>query len=157
MSELGDMPRISYPVSTLYRRMQRYLSRKLAEEGLPVEAGQLPALLHTYWHPGITQDGIAAGVGIDKGTAARALARLEELSLICRVPDEVDKRVRRIHLTEQGLAIRQQVMDIYSQMYEILYQGLSQQEIAQAAALLGQLSENMHRHLRDTCRGKRQP
>lgn len=134
-------------ISRLYRDNQRFFAQRLKELKLPIEVGQLPALIQIYLHPGITQDGISANAGIDKGTVARIVKQLEDNSLISRQTDQGDKRVNHIFATEEGLSYEAQVFQIITELHNVLYKGLSDSEIELAINLLERMRKNMNDYL----------
>ncbi|MCB0854378.1 MAG: MarR family transcriptional regulator [Bacteroidetes bacterium] len=59
-------------------------------------------LLHIDEENGTPATKIAPLMGMEPRSLTRMLARLEERDFICRVPDEQDRRMVRIFLTEEG-------------------------------------------------------
>lgn len=138
---------INRTISRLYRFNQRFFTQRLEELSLPIEVGQLPALIQVYRHPGITQDGISANAGVDKGTVARTVKQLEDNGLVNRQTDQGDKRINHIFATEKGLKIEEQVFQIIEELHKVLYEGLSDSEIAEAISLLEHMRRNMNDYL----------
>jgi DNA-binding MarR family transcriptional regulator len=138
---------INRTISRLYRFNQRFFTQRLEELSLPIEVGQLPALIQVYRHPGITQDGISANAGVDKGTVARTVKQLEDNGLVSRQTDQGDKRINHIFATEKGLKIEEQVFQIIEELHKVLYEGLSDSEIAEAISLLEHMRRNMNDYL----------
>jgi DNA-binding MarR family transcriptional regulator len=112
-----------------------------------MEVGQLPALIQVYRHPGITQDGISANAGLDKGTVARTVKQLEDNGFVIRQIDSGDKRINHIFATKKGLESEEQVFQIIEELHEVLYEGLSDSEIAEAISLLEHMRRNMNDYL----------
>lgn len=138
---------INRTISRLYRLNQRFFAQRLQELSLPIEVGQLPALIQVYRHPGITQDGISANAGIDKGTVAHTVKQLEDNGLVSRQTDRNDKRVNHIFVTEKGLKCEEQVFQIIEELHNVLYKGLSDSEIEEAISLLEHMRRNMNDYL----------
>ena len=130
-------------ISILYRHGQRYFAKALKEYELPIEVGDVPALLQIFHQAGITQEGIAANTAMDKGTIARSVARLEELGLISREGDERDHRVNHLYATEVGSSLRVPLSQIIEQYHEQLYKGLSEEEITETNRLLRHIQDNI--------------
>ena len=59
-------------------------------------------LLHIDEENGTPATKIAPLMGMEPRSLTRMLARLEERDFICRVPDEQDRRMVRIFLTDEG-------------------------------------------------------
>jgi DNA-binding MarR family transcriptional regulator len=140
---------INRTISRLYRDNQRFFAKRLKELQLPVEVGQLPAMIQIYLHPGITQDGISVNAGIDKGTVARTVKQLEDNGIIYRQTDEEDKRVNHIFATEEGLSCEAHIFRIINELHGVLYKGLSASEIEQAMTLLEHMRRNVNDYLKE--------
>ena len=136
-------------ISMIYRYGQRIFARMLRQRQLPVEAGQLPFLFQVYRHPGITQEGISANIGMDKGTTARIITQLENSGMVTRNPDEKDRRLNRIHPTQAALDIHPEITEIVEEFHSLLYQGLSPEEITLAKQLLIHMKDNLAAYLRE--------
>jgi DNA-binding MarR family transcriptional regulator len=134
-------------VSILYRYNQRFFALKLEEFSLPIEVGQIPALMQIYRLPGIIQDEISSNAGIDKGTAARTLTQLESNGLVVRVTDERDRRVNHIFATEEGMKIKEKVFRVIEELHEILYHEFSEIEIDEAISMLERMKNNIGNYL----------
>lgn len=89
-------------ISCLYRMSQCALERKL--EPLGLGSGVFSFLMALYNEDGLSQEELRERLFFDKGTTARALAKLEARGLVRRDPDPDDGRVKRVRLTEEGRA-----------------------------------------------------
>lgn len=67
--------------------------------------------------PGITGHELCVALGISAPTASGLVERLVEKELVRRSDDQTDRRVRRLHLTEQG---QQVVLDMDSMQGRVL-------------------------------------
>jgi DNA-binding MarR family transcriptional regulator len=71
--------------------------------GQPVSIGEAHALLEIAREPGLTQNGLAARLRLEKSTVSRIAGMLEGRGWIRRVRDERDARFVRLHLTRRGI------------------------------------------------------
>jgi DNA-binding MarR family transcriptional regulator len=71
--------------------------------GQPVSIGEAHALLEIAGEPGLTQNGLAARLRLEKSTVSRIAGMLEGRGWIRRVRDERDARFVRLHLTRRGI------------------------------------------------------
>lgn len=138
---------INRMISILYRYNQRFFAMEIEKRSLPVEVGQIPALMQVYRYPGITQDEISLNAGIDKGTAARTLSQLEESGLVVRRKDERDRRTNHIFATEKGISIRDQVINMIDELHSILYNGFNEREIDETISILERMKNNINRYI----------
>ncbi|MEG2204199.1 MAG: MarR family transcriptional regulator [Oscillospiraceae bacterium] len=136
---------INRSLSILYRYGQRYLSSRLQEYELDV--GQFPFLMRVYNHAGLTQEQMAAELGMDKGTVARGVAQLEARGLIRRRPDEHDRRINHVYPTERAEALHPAMRGIVNDLHAILYQELTEPEIARAAELIDRMTDHLRQQV----------
>ncbi len=105
-------------VSMIHRTHMVYLNNRM--KILDLSAGQFPFLLVLYHHEGINQDEIAAIVHVDKGTAARALKKLEDKNLIFREIDSKNRRRYLIYLTDKGKVLIPKIIAIDNEWEDFL-------------------------------------
>lgn len=141
--------RLNRDFSILYRYGQRFFACRLAPLG--VEVGQFPVLMGVYQNPGTTQDALSVGRGLDKGTTARVAKSMEEAGLLRRETDPDDRRINHLYPTERALELRPQVEAVIDELHGVLYRGISEEEVAQASALV----ERMRRNLADEIERRR--
>ena len=128
-------------ISMIYRYTRRYFSKELRAFNL--DSGQLPFLLQLYRYPGITQEGLSAELGMDKGTTARSIAQLEECGLAYRVPNENDRRANHVFPSQAALSVEAELFDIIRRLHTILFKDFTAQESAQALDLLIRMKDNI--------------
>ncbi len=71
--------------------------------GQAVSIGEAHALLEIAREPGITQNGLAARLRLEKSTVSRIAAMLERRGWLRRLRDEHDARFIRLQLTRRGI------------------------------------------------------
>lgn len=130
-------------ISMIYRYTRRYFVREL--QTFQLDAGQLPFLLHLYRCPGVTQEQLSCALGMDKGTTARSVAQLEECGLAYRMPDEHDRRVNHVFPTAAALAREEALFTIVDRLHELLFEGFSSEERAQALSLIIRMKDNIEK------------
>ena len=64
--------------------------------------------------PGISQDGLARKIYINKSNVARQAVVLEEEGYIIRRPSEADKRVMELYPTEKAQEVLPKIMEIFT-------------------------------------------
>lgn len=87
--------------------------------------------------------------GYDNGTATRAIQKLESQGYVRILPDEEDRRVRRIYITDKAMSV---IKDTYAAKREwngILMEGLTAEEQAEAEQLMARISQNARSHMRE--------
>lgn len=132
-------------ISVLYRYSQRYFGHRIRENGLDLDLGTMPFLCASYRSPGITQEALSVQIGMDKGTTAKALKKLEADGYIRREEDEEDGRVRHVFVTEKAEALLPGLFAIIEEYHQILYGGLDDSEIELLNRLLVRMKRNIQR------------
>ena len=93
----------------------------------------------------IYQRDIESFFKLRRSTVSSQLNTLEKKGLIRRVPVAHDARLKKLVLTQDGLAASAQVMQILAEMNRLMVQGLSQEEVDQLSRLLQKIEENLTR------------
>jgi len=96
----------------LVNRAARSLAHQLAEELRPagVGVGQWAVLMFLWARDGMSQAELSRVVAIEPPTMVRTIDRMVRDGLVTRVPDPDDGRVTRIHLTERGRSLRDELV-----------------------------------------------
>ena len=115
-----------------------YLNNKM--KTMDLSAGQFPFLMILSNKEGIIQDEIAADVHIDKGTAARALKKLEDKNYILKKIDSENRRRYLIYLTEKGKKLIPKIIAIDNEWEDFLCCKLSSGEYEQIYPILKSLA-----------------
>lgn len=132
--------------SILYRQANRFYDRELAPYCIGCE--QQFFLLRIFEHQGINVLDLARLGQFDKGTATRAVQKLEEEGYIRSEPDPQDRRMRRLYTTPTAEPIVQKVFAARERWNGILTRGMCQEEIEQADKLLAHMAENALNYIR---------
>ncbi|PIW26747.1 MAG: MarR family transcriptional regulator [Rhodospirillales bacterium CG15_BIG_FIL_POST_REV_8_21_14_020_66_15] len=78
--------------------------------------------------PGISQRDLAETLEIERASAGRLIDKLEEFGWLERRPDDTDRRVKRIYLTELGRKIHREISPIAEAMVAEELSGLTGKE-----------------------------
>jgi DNA-binding MarR family transcriptional regulator len=133
-------PTILRFVSILYRYSQMRIAKRMKPFG--IGPGQYPFILGIRRQPGISQDGLAERLAIDKGTTAKAVKTLERGGFIDRRLDPADKRAYKLYPTKKGEELSAALDAVLLEWREILFSGFSEEERKQAYSLVVRMSEN---------------
>jgi DNA-binding MarR family transcriptional regulator len=112
-----------------------------------VGSGQHFFLLLVHHHPGITQNEVSRKTGIDKASASKGLARLEQLGYLARVPGRIDRRVRRLYLTGAGTALIPAIKASLRLVTEACSAELTEEELEELFRLLDKVEHSLIRHI----------
>jgi DNA-binding MarR family transcriptional regulator len=90
---------------SMHRSMQGF-ARWMNSCGL--SKSQIGALMRLHYHGACPVSGIGDDLGITNAAASQLVDRLVQMGLIIRTEDLVDRRVKRVSLTEAGRDLLQQ-------------------------------------------------
>ncbi len=117
------------------RGWRRALNNVLTEHNLSdASAAPLIALLR---HGDLIPQGVLAErVGVEGPTLVRVLDSLENDGLICRVPDEGDRRIKLVQLTGGGTAVAKRAESCAVALREQILGDLDPEQVDAAMAVL---------------------
>ena len=114
-------------IRRIYRICGAYSQKNIKNYGL--STSELEALRIITHHEGISQQGLADHLSIDKAAITRLVASLENKGYICRVSDENDKRLKRLYATEKGNLIKSEVRATEQEFYEWLFGEVNEKDM----------------------------
>ncbi|MCD8286986.1 MAG: MarR family transcriptional regulator [Clostridia bacterium] len=122
---------------------------RFLEQELPphVKGWQSKYVLCVCSNPGITQDGIAKEIFVNKSNVSRQVAALEEAGLFRREADSEDSRVSHIYPTEKAMELREEIRTANARWREIITEGLSPDEKEELYRLTSILYENAEKYM----------
>lgn len=125
----------------IIRTSRQLINDELKPLGLSSAEGNiLLHLLTLEQHP--PQEHIVETLDISKPAVSRALESLEAKDYIRRIQDKADKRAKRVYLTTKARQIGPQLEQIYSHVFSIGAQGISEDEIREFIGLFARVSAN---------------
>ncbi|MBQ3078036.1 MAG: MarR family transcriptional regulator [Clostridia bacterium] len=124
-----------------------HLKKTMPQHGLYF--GQLPLLRYIARHDGCTGAEAAAALHVSTASVAVSTGRLQKAGLLLKQEDAQDRRIKRLHITEEGLRRATLCHRAFEELDRLAYEGLSPEEIATLSALLDRISANLARALGD--------
>ncbi|GFE62425.1 MarR family winged helix-turn-helix transcriptional regulator [Geobacter sp. AOG2] len=122
-------------------RYKNELGRRLKPYGVTPE--QWVTLHRLREQDGLTQKELADQIFKDQPTITRILDKLEQKQLIRRSASPEDRRVFRVHLTDQGRHLQEQLMAVSQQVREEAGQGITERELTALKATLNKIWSNL--------------
>lgn len=141
------LSRLTGELKYLTRCMARYKGQRLQPLGINVRQADL--LLGAARMKRPSQDELADDLMMNKSSVTRHLAVLEEKAMIRRTPDEKDRRVLRVTLTEQGEAILPTIREINRAWSDFVAQGLTPAELETVETLLDSVLARAKAYLKE--------
>lgn len=119
--------------------------------------GQYLYLIRIFENPGIIPDRLAEMIKVDRTTAARAIKKLEEKGFISKEADDVNKKIRRLFVTEDGAKLVPiiQLENQYSN--QIALQNLSKKEIEAFSKALKIVAATIDKEWTSVKKGNKRP
>ena len=93
--------------------------------------------------PGISQNELALLIAVEPITVARLIDRLEIRGIVERRPDESDRRVWRLHLTEAAQPVLTVIKQYRDQLEPAITRGLSEADLINVSRALRQMKTNL--------------
>ena len=128
-------------LSIIVRGGQVFSTRKLSEYDL--NAGEQAILMYLIGHEESNQESIAKFYMLDKGSIARTLAKLESKGFIDRKINDDNQREKIITLTEKSRNIRCVLTDLLVDWNDLMYEGISEDEIKQFELITSKIAANI--------------
>jgi MarR family transcriptional regulator, organic hydroperoxide resistance regulator len=114
-------------------------------QNIGLHSGQELAIFRLLEEDGLSQSQLAARIGVEIGTVAKTVQRMEKEGLLIRRQDAEDARISRVYLTEKGRSLGEPALHIWKDLDACLVQGMSQAEQLLFRRLLVQAAANFSR------------
>lgn len=130
-------------ISRIRANSYRYIVYQLksrGHEGLAPSHGDILSLLIFYGE--MTKKEIADRIHRDKSTVTTLIKKLEKLGYIDTKENAMDRRSSLVFLTQKGIDMKSDFLEISEQLFEIQYRGMDDELIAQVKKGLRMIDEN---------------
>ena len=141
------MSQIIRDITELTRCGSQYRLDQLSPMGL--KACHASYLTEICACPGISQDGLARRICINKSNVARQAAVLEEEGFITRTPSPADKRVMELYPTQKALDLLPQIRAILTRWEDCITGDLTEEEKDQISVLLAKMKIRAAAYMED--------
>ena len=141
------MSQIIRDITELTRCGAQYRLDQLSPMGL--KACHASYLTEICACPGISQDGLARKICINKSNVARQAAVLEEEGFITRTPSPADKRVMELYPTQKALDLLPQIQSILTCWEDCITGDLTEEEKEQISVLLARMKIRAAAYMED--------
>lgn len=138
------MTEILKPIGVIARALDSIVNVEFKKFDLT--KGQYLYLVRVGENPGIIQEHVAEMIKVDRTTAARSVQKLETKGLITRLPDEKNKKIKRLYLSDQGKKVFPIIEreNVYSN--QIALESLSEDQATELERLLKIVSQNIDKN-----------
>jgi MarR family transcriptional regulator, transcriptional regulator for hemolysin len=137
--------RIGFLVHDVSRMRRTLFDQAMKPLGITRSQWWVLSQLSRHVSSGMLQTELARDLDVGKVTVGGLVDRLEAAGYVRRVPDQVDRRAKRIVVTPQGRDILDQMVTVGRGLNEIILAGLAPDEIAAAERALEMMKDNIRR------------
>ena len=125
------------------RSLGTRLNRNFAESGYDVTCEQWAVLVNLWYKNGQTQQELAGITCKDKTSVTRLIDGLEKRKIVVRTPDKIDRRQKRIYLSDKGKAFQQELLHIVKKTLQEAQQRVNARDMATCKKVLKKVYENL--------------
>ena len=109
-------------------------------------------ILAQLWNQdGLSQQEISKRSGVAKPNVTTMVDTLEKDSFIVRIPDQIDRRINRIFLTQKAKDIRCKAIEQALAVYSMAFEGLTEGERELLMKGLKKVMTNLQANINGTC------
>ena len=134
---------IIYRIGELSRLFHKKITAEFAAQNFGVTVEQFGILALLWYNEGITQQEIANTLNRDKTTVARVVQNMIKQNLIVKIPDQLDKRNKRIFLTQKGKTLQKEMVEASGAVYFKALENIPPNDIEHCLRVLGIIENNL--------------
>ncbi len=143
-SVVNPLPRL---IAMIGKAMFKSLTARMHQAGHHLNMEHWIVLVHLWQEDGQNQAKLGEIAGRHKTAVTRAIDNLEELNLVLRVPDQQDKRNKRIYLTKAGKELEHELMPIAIDTQTEAFMGIPKKDLEGCQEVLQLILENLKPYL----------
>jgi len=130
-------------LNLVHCRFKLYLSTIFQDHGYDITPEQF-LVLDTLWDDGVqSQQEIADKIKKDKNSITKLIDALEKKNYVKRTAYKQDRRLNLIHITDDGLSIKDPVTEIAMQATNLIIKDISLEDLHTFIRVSGKMLDNM--------------
>jgi DNA-binding MarR family transcriptional regulator len=139
LREMGK-ERVTKKIGLMY-----WHNRRLFTSTFPhlIGPGQAAFLIHLSQDTEVRQDALAAKIGVDKAIGTRVIRKLSEADYIRRRRDPENHRAYLISLSDKGVAMKSEILEVLDSINATLFENFSKKERKMTHKLLDRMIANI--------------
>ena len=134
---------IAVNVNILNSRIKKCFIDKLQENGINITPEQYLVLDILWEKQSLSQQNIADIIQKDKNSVTKIIDSLEKKNLVRRVVDKNDRRINKIELTDEGLALEKITTEVAISFMNDVVKGIDNQELDTYVNVMKKLINNL--------------
>jgi DNA-binding MarR family transcriptional regulator len=139
---------LGFSIYRLFTQSSNLLRRTFQAEGFDLTPEQWGVLTRLREGEGMNQSHLGEKTFKDRHNITRILNLLEKRGCIERRPDDADRRVYRLFLTESGLALQKQLDVIVRDHRAAIFKGLNTDDMEELMRVFDQIFGNIEKRCR---------
>ncbi len=132
---------LGFMINTVMRLYHKRSQAMFSQAGILF--GQPPVLDYLYNNDGCIQNDLACALRLEPATITSVLSNMERDGLIERRPNENDKRVSQVFLTDKGREVRLVARNIVAETAKECFKGFSEDDMSKAIDMMMHMKANM--------------
>lgn len=134
---------IAVYVNILNSRIKKYFFDKLKENWINITPEQFLVLDILWKEQPLSQQKIADIIQKDKNSVTKIIDSLEKKDLVRRVVDKNDRRINKIELTEEALALEEKVTKVAIEFMNGAVKGIDEKDLDKFVSVMRKLKNNL--------------
>jgi DNA-binding MarR family transcriptional regulator len=128
----------------VHYQFKQYLNKIFHNRGFNITPEQY-LVIDTLWDEGVlSQQQIADIIIKDKNSVTKLIDALEKKGLVQRRTDELDRRLNKIHLTEEALNIKDVITEIAIESTNTIFRNIPREDLEKFVTVLNKMSQNIY-------------
>lgn len=134
---------IAVYVNILNSRIKKCFIDRLQENGINITPEQYLVLDILWDKQSLSQQKIADVIQKDKNSVTKIIDSLEKKHLVRRVMDQKDRRINKIELTEEAMAMEKVATEVAISFMNDAIKGIDNQELDSFVDVMRQIKNNL--------------
>ncbi len=135
---------IAVYVNILNSRIKKCFIDRLQQNGINVTPEQYLVLDILWEKQSLSQQNIADLIQKDKNSVTKIIDSLEKKNLVNRVVDQKDRRINKIELTKEGLALEKITTEVAINFMNDTVKDIDGQDLDKLVEVMRQLKDNLN-------------
>lgn len=136
---------IAVYVNILNSRIKKCFIDQLQKNGINVTPEQYLVLDILWERPSLSQQNIADIIQKDKNSVTKIIDSLERKNLVKRVVDKRDRRINKIELTSEGLALEKITTEVAVNYMNEVIEGIDGKDLDKLVEVMRKLKNNLEK------------
>lgn len=134
---------IAVNVNILNSRIKKFFLDRLRDHGINITPEQYLVLDILWEQQSLSQQNIANIIQKDKNSVTKIIDSLEKKNLVRRVVDKNDRRINKIELSDEALALEEITTEVAINFMNCVVKGIDDQDLETFAKVMRQLKNNL--------------